>query len=305
MAPVITREQAGLRAARSVSHVITPHGITDHYAGDPLGGYPWSHSRCASIWRAFQAYHMDKHGWVDIAYSAGVCIHGYIFVGRWWGARTAANGSDAGNLWSYAVCYMAGKGEPFTDAARAAFLDVHAMARHDGGAGDELWPHSHWYNTTCPDSEITAWITAGTPAPASVDVLHTAPVPHGKLNSPMSCMVRSVGGNGYIQFGEDGGVFVFGDAAYHGSLPEIGVKPNTPIVGGALSPSGGGYWLASSDGGVYAFGDAPFKGSLGGIHLNAPVTDFVPSATGAGYWLQGSDGGIFAFGDAPFVGSAA
>lgn len=302
-ASVVTRAQCGLRVPRSVSHNITPAGVTDHWNGDAIPGFPWDHSRCPSIWRADQAYHMDHNGWVDIAYTGGICIHGYIFEGRWWGARTAANGTDNGNQKSYAFCYMAGTGQPFTDAAKLAFLDAHDMARSVGGAGAAVWPHRFWFNTDCPGDDVAAWIAAGLPRPAGAV---PAPAPTtAHLSVPVGGFAVTPSGAGYYMVAEDGGVFTFGDAIFHGSLPGIGVRPNAPIVGMAVTPSGGGYWLASADGGVYAFGDAGFHGSAGGIHLNASIGAIARTPSAAGYWLVARDGGIFSYGDAPFLGSAA
>ena len=99
----------------------------------------------------------------------------------------------------------------------------------------------------------------------------------------------------------DGGVFPFGDAMFHGSGGEA--HPDRSIVGIAGSPSGKGYWLTARDGGVFAFGDAPFHGSTGATPLNEPIVGIAATPTGNGYWLTARDGGIFAFGDAPFHGS--
>ena len=68
-------------------------------------------------------------------------------------------------------------------------------------------------------------------------------------------------GKGAWQVGLDGGVFAFGTAPFEGSLPGIGVAPNTPIVGIASTADGAGYWLVGADGGVFAFGNAGFYGS--------------------------------------------
>jgi SpoIID/LytB domain protein len=97
----------------------------------------------------------------------------------------------------------------------------------------------------------------------------------------------------------DGGVFAFGGAEFHGSLPGIGVK--TPARDITEGP-GGGYWILGEDGGVFSF-DVPFYGSMGGQRLNRPVVGMEASATRQGYWLVAGDGGIFSFGDAPFYGS--
>jgi len=56
----------------------------------------------------------------------------------------------------------------------------------------------------------------------------------------------------------DGGIFAFGDAAFHGSLG--GYPLNQSITGMAAATASGGYWMVAADGGVFAF-DAPFFGA--------------------------------------------
>ena len=108
--------------------------------------------------------------------------------------------------------------------------------------------------------------------------------------------------SGYWLVASDGGVFNYGDTAFHGSAGSVHL--NAPIVGMAPTPDGGGYWLVASDGGVFNYGDAAFHGSSGGLHLNAPIVGMAPTPDGGGYWLVASDGGIFNYGDAGFFGSA-
>lgn len=115
-------------------------------------------------------------------------------------------------------------------------------------------------------------------------------------------VVSTSTGRGYWQVASDGGVFSYGDAQFHGSLPGLDIKVSD-IIGMARTPDDGGYWLVGSDGGVFAFGDAAFYGSMAGRPMNAPVVAMAPTKTGEGYWLVGADGGVFAFGDAGFYGS--
>src|SRR5688500_13009286 len=61
---------------------------------------------------------------------------------------------------------------------------------------------------------------------------------------------------GYTMVAADGGIFAFGNAAFHGSAGDI--RLNKPIVGMANTATGGGYWLAATDGGIFSFGDARF-----------------------------------------------
>ena len=111
------------------------------------------------------------------------------------------------------------------------------------------------------------------------------------------------GTSGYWLAGADGGVFNYGEAAFHGSAGAVGL--NSPIVGFVPTPTAAGYWMVASDGGIFAFGDAPFLGSMGGKPLNKPISAMAAAAGGKGYWLVASDGGVFAFGDAPYYGSLA
>jgi hypothetical protein len=106
---------------------------------------------------------------------------------------------------------------------------------------------------------------------------------------------------GYWMDASDGGVFVYGDAQFHGSMG--GKRLNKPVVGMAATPNGLGYWMVASDGGIFSFGNAQFHGSTGGIRLNKPIVGMARTQDGNGYWLVASDGGIFAFGGAKFYGS--
>jgi len=153
-----------------------------------------------------------------------------------------------------------------------------------GSAGQALglrsWPMFHH------DPQLTGWLGAGAP---------------GHLNSPIVGMAATADGRGYWNTAADGGIFAFGDAAFHGSMG--GHPLNLPVVGMAATPGGGGYWEVASDGGIFAFGDAPFYGSMGGHPLNLPIVGMAATPDGRGYWEVASDGGLFAFGDAQFYGS--
>ncbi len=76
-------------------------------------------------------------------------------------------------------------------------------------------------------------------------------------------MAASADGLGYWLVGGDGGVFTYGDASYHGSVPGQGIVGRPGIVGVVATPSGQGYWLTGSNGAVYSYGDATFLGAPG------------------------------------------
>jgi hypothetical protein len=90
-----------------------------------------------------------------------------------------------------------------------------------------------------------------------------------QLNKPIVGMTATPTGKGYWLVATDGGVFSFGDAAFHGSTGDLTL--NKPIVGILPTKSGNGYWLVASDGGVFSFGDAAFQGSTGNLTLNKPI----------------------------------
>jgi hypothetical protein len=113
--------------------------------------------------------------------------------------------------------------------------------------------------------------------------------------------VAPFSGKGYWLVASDGGVFSYGDAAFHGSAGALTL--NKPIVGMATTPDGKGYWLVASDGGVFSYGDAAFHGSAGALTLNKPIVGMATTPDGKGYWLVASDGGVFSYGDAAFLGS--
>ena len=127
---------------------------------------------------------------------------------------------------------------------------------------------------------------------------------------PLAAQVRSAAraraaapaAPGYWFVASDGGIFAFGDAAFHGSTGAL--RLNQPIVGMAPTATGAGYWLVASDGGIFAFGDAAFFGSAPGRGVTGTVVSMQPTPTGRGYWQALSDGRVLAFGDARDFGSA-
>lgn len=161
---------------RGLSTNIAPEGVTAHYGGPS----PWGsgtnranpttfrtstdHNRCASILRAWHDYHLSK-GWAGLAYTSAACPHGHRFNGRGPGKRTAANGTNSGNLRSYAVVYIAGQGDPLTDAAKVAFLDEAERLRVP-----MRWDHSDWKATACAGDPIRTWEAKGWPRPGGAPV---------------------------------------------------------------------------------------------------------------------------------------
>lgn len=171
--PFHSRDDWGARP-RPLSARINNEGQTLHYGG----ASPWGasadrssperfaattdHARCATILRAWQAFHVEGRGWADLAYSSAVCPHGHRYEGRGPDRRSAANGTNAGNTRSCATVYIAGGDDPVTDGAKRAF---HDEAQRFGVA--LRWNHADWKATSCAGDPIRAWQAAGFPLPAT------------------------------------------------------------------------------------------------------------------------------------------
>jgi hypothetical protein len=108
-------------------------------------------------------------------------------------------------------------------------------------------------------------------------------------------------GGGYWMVASDGGIFAFGNAAFHGSMG--GQVLNKPVVAMAVDPATGGYWMIASDGGVFNF-TAPFDGSAVGTKAGPGAAVLVSGATGTGYVVVSATGAVATFGNAPTFGSA-
>ncbi|MGH9108348.1 MAG: SpoIID/LytB domain-containing protein [Acidimicrobiales bacterium] len=110
----------------------------------------------------------------------------------------------------------------------------------------------------------------------------------------------SGGVGGYWEVASDGGIFSFGNAAFHGSM---GGKPlNQPVVGMAATPTGGGYWEVASDGGIFSFGNAAFSGSAAGTGGGPGTVALLATRTGQGYLDVTTAGRSTSYGDAPHLG---
>jgi hypothetical protein len=76
-----------------------------------------------------------------------------------------------------------------------------------------------------------------------------------RLNQPVVGMAATPDGGGYWLVAADGGVFSFGDAAFGGSLPGLGLRAGA--VGILPTRNGDGYLILTANGLAVDFGDAP------------------------------------------------
>jgi hypothetical protein len=135
-------------------------GVAVHYTGMDSDEQA-DHANCAGRVRGIQRYHMETKGWLDIAYSHVFCRHGYVFVGRGYGIRTAANGTTAANDGYFAVCFLGndsvGRAD-LTGAARRALGELIREYQQRYPRARRVRPHSAFVATECPGSELRAYI---------------------------------------------------------------------------------------------------------------------------------------------------
>jgi len=160
---LVSRAQWGARNPKSTPSPLNPakqEGAALHYMGGSNVYEKNDHNECAAVVRSIQNYHMDSNGWNDIAYNFLVCIHGYVFVGRGWGNRSAAQGSTYGNdsFHAFAVMVNDDPGIDFTPAAQKSIVYLINQLEIVFPSADAIRPHSNFFNTSCPGNEIRSWI---------------------------------------------------------------------------------------------------------------------------------------------------
>lgn len=165
--PIVSRAQWGAADAFSLAtgaNIGGLRGLAVHHSGNPDDRQE-QHKNCASRVQAAQRFHQLHHGWSDIAYHWVVCHHGFLFIGRALGKRSAAQGSAYGNERYHAVCALGTWTHEtlpidLTDAlfeARRRLLTLNPHACR-------IYPHSAFTQTACPGISLTKWCSAETSA---------------------------------------------------------------------------------------------------------------------------------------------
>lgn len=162
---LVTRKQWGARPPRTVTSLRSTKGVKVHYVGSYVkSGLLKDHKLCAATVRQIQDGHMDGKGWNDVGYTALVCPHGHVFVGRGPNVLPAANGMNL-NSGHYAVCGLVGnKGltKPTVEMFNG-IRDAVEWLRREGEAGHEIRGHRDGYATDCPGPYLYPWVQKGAP----------------------------------------------------------------------------------------------------------------------------------------------
>lgn len=123
---------------------------------------PSSHLKCAGIVQGIQRFHIRDRGWLDIAYSFLVCTHGYVYEGRGFHHRTAANKTPVGNQNYYAICAIVNDVDALSSDLIQGIKDVAQYLRTGGSAGDEVVGHRNLTSTSCPGTKLYKEVQKGT-----------------------------------------------------------------------------------------------------------------------------------------------
>lgn len=170
---LITRTIWGARTPKRRIRGNLSKPSTAHWNGPVLkvsGSITWDHSKCASLVRGIQNYHMDAKGWSDIAYNFIECPHGYTYEGRGLNVNNGANGTNDGNRTSHAVMCLAGEENPFPDSEKSEFRECVKYIADHTDAPDRCIGHRDHKATACPGNERYDWVHRGMP-------LNNVPVP--------------------------------------------------------------------------------------------------------------------------------
>lgn len=88
------------------------------------------------------------------------CPHGWVYEGRGWNRRSAANGTNAGNSWGHAVMCLIGGDEQPSKSILDAVTEL--CGAHDGRYGRvDLRPHSSFKSTACPGDPLRRFAASG------------------------------------------------------------------------------------------------------------------------------------------------
>lgn len=146
----VERTDWGARVPKWKTLDDTTIGVAIHYSAGVVKN---DHADCPSQVRAIQNYHMDQRGWSDIAYNYVVCNHGYVFVGRDWGVRDGAQGTEWGTTNYHSICWLGGPQDTVSDLAIDRLHEIYNESVRLG-YGADIKPHSFFKSTQCPGDDM-------------------------------------------------------------------------------------------------------------------------------------------------------
>lgn len=205
--------------------------------------------------RQVQLVGIQRFGYISYSY----CVHpsGDVLEGQ--GLRVGAHTKNR-NSTSFGISLIGNYNDrPMLDVQVEAVRQLIDWLSDAGHLRRGVYPtggHRDLMDTACPGNHAYARM-----GELRLPWEPKEPLPEGVVvaNAPFACILAHPPSGGYLEIGEDGGVFTFGGAPFHGSLG--GLTLNQPIVDAAWTSDYGGYYLLGRDGGIFAFGNARHQGN--------------------------------------------
>lgn len=169
MTPSLPRTAWTSTPAESPGTLDRPAGLAVHWIGPavPAAVERAERASVARFLEGIRRYHVNTHGWSDIAYQYAVDQAGRRWRCRGWHLRSAANGSTAANARWGAVVALIGQGQHPTDAMLRGLAEARQDFRAAHPTGTRLATHNDVRPepTACPGPDLTSWVHHGGHAP--------------------------------------------------------------------------------------------------------------------------------------------
>jgi len=162
MSSRISRKQWGARKRRHHPGRLAPGdvlGVALHWPA--MSGRVHTVAGAMASLRGWQNYHMDGHGWSDIAYNEAIDQLGNVYVLRGLKNRSAANGTTTTNGQFGALLLIVGPGEQPSPAMVAAVRRRIARHRELFPSSRRIVGHGDLKSTTCPGAVVLELIRDG------------------------------------------------------------------------------------------------------------------------------------------------
>lgn len=214
---VITRQQWGARSPKQtpIPISVVVHDIFIHHSASPA---PLPNEEVAAM-RSVQNFHMDTNGWNDIGYSYVVMPSGNVYEGRGWGIVGAH--TEGHNSSGYGICFEGNymNDQPTLQAMTNAATLIREAIPHYVALTPALFGHRDVFATVCPGDNLYQKVGFIAAMVKGAPVTVTPPVENDPIShSPVVAFEPTPTGNGYWIVTQDGAVFAFGDAGYHGRI---------------------------------------------------------------------------------------
>lgn len=141
----------------------TVRGVAIHWPGDP-GHIGTDQASIARRLESYRSYHVNTHGWNDIAYQVAIDLAGRVWDLRGIANQSAANGDATVNQEYGAVLFLVGADDKPSPEMLQAFSDFYRdkwLAKHPRATQIKGHRDVRPAGTDCPGPAVYALISSG------------------------------------------------------------------------------------------------------------------------------------------------